>query len=145
MPDVSSQTADAKVQYGSTAIYQALHDYVLANGLPQGQIIGKNSQTSPHLSRVDLHLEQELPGFGPTRFKVFADVENLLNLINDKYGSYRYYDNVTPVVGVACVGGSGVNGGTCPKYNYTSFTAPALRTDGRIGLWAMRIGARLEF
>ncbi len=145
VPDVSSQTADAKVQYGSTAIYQAFHDYVVANDLPQGQIIGKNSQTSPHLSRVDLHLEQELPGFGPTKFKVFADVENLLNLINDKYGSYRIYDNVSPVVGVACVGGSGGNGGTCPKYNYTSFTAPALRTDGRIGLWAMRIGARLEF
>jgi hypothetical protein len=58
-----------------------------------------------------------------------------------------------PLVAVTCVGGSGGNGGTCPKYNYNSvtapgnpnFTPPVLRTDGRIGLWTARLGLRLEF
>jgi hypothetical protein len=144
VPDMSSQTADSKVQYGSTAVYDSLRAYVEARDLPQGQIIGKNSERSPYYSKWDLHLEQELPGF-KSKFKLFADMENVLNLLNDKWGSFRYFDSNVPIVAVSCVGGSGGNGGTCPKYNYTSFNAPVKRTEGRIGLWSLRVGARLEF
>ncbi len=144
VPDVSSETADPAVQYGSTAIYTAFRDYVLANDLPQGEIIGQELAALAEVLEAGPAPGAGTAGF-KSKFKLFADVENLMNLIDSKYGSFRYYDNTVPVVAVACVGGSGGNGGTCPKYNYTSFAAPVLRTDGRIGLWSVRLGMRLEF
>lgn len=142
VPDVSSQTADAKVSYSSTAVYQAFHDYVIAEGLAQGQVVAKNSKRSPDFFKVDLHLEQEAPFFGTAKIKLFADVENLLNLLNDKWGSFRYYDPLQAVVAVSCAQTAGAS---CARYQYSNFTRPAVRTDGRLGLWNLRLGFRLDF
>jgi hypothetical protein len=144
VPDVSSITADPRVAYSSAAVYNNLRDYVLAKGLKQGAVVGKNEMISPDYFKVDLHLEQELPVpmWSSGKVKVFADVENLLNLIDNDYGSFRYYQPLSTVVGVSCPTAAG---GSCPQYQYTSFTNPALTSQGRIGLWSVRIGARIEF
>ncbi|ADG10549.1 hypothetical protein B7G68_10660 [Caulobacter segnis] len=143
VPDVSSITADSKVTYASTAVYEAFRDFVQTNGLKQG-IIEKNSEKSPDYFKVDLHVEQELPApfLGGARFKVFGDVENLLNLINSDWGSYRTYAPLTSVVNVAC--GQQV-GASCARYNYTAFTKPTLQPNAQLGVWRARLGVRFEF
>jgi Carboxypeptidase regulatory-like domain len=142
VPNVSSQTADPLVSYASTVVYESLRDYVVAMGLKQGAVVSKNSERSPDFFKLDLHLEQEIPFFGESRIKVFADVENLLNLLNDKWGSFRYYDPLQAVVAASCAQASGTS---CTQYRYSNFTKPSLRTDGRLGLWNLRLGFRVEF
>lgn len=144
VPDVSSFDADPAVTYASQEVYEQFRDFVLAKGLPQGGVIGKNSETSPDYFKVDLHLEQELPApfIGTGRFRVFADIENLLNLIDDDYGSFRYYDPLTQVVNVGC---GATSGSDCTQYVYSSFQQPTLITQNRIGLWSLRLGASYEF
>jgi hypothetical protein len=146
VPDVSAIDADPRVTYANPAVYESLRDYVLANGLPQGEIIGKNTMRSPDYSKVDLHVEQELGG---GRFNIYADFENLMNLIDDDYGTFRYYNPLSPVVGVSCVGvpsSSYGTGAACPQYSYDSFNAPVLQNgDSRISLWNVRMGFRVRF
>jgi hypothetical protein len=144
VPDVSSIDADPIVTYANPQVYEQLRDYVVAKGLKQGAVIGKNTLRSPDYFKVDLHVEQELPipMWSGGRFKLFADVENLLNLIDDDYGSFRFYEPLQTVVNVSCPGAAN---GSCPQYQYDSFTAPALSTLGRLGLWSIRLGARVEF
>lgn len=143
VPDVSSQTADPRVTYNSTATYTAFRDFVLAEGLTQGAIIGKNTQTAPDYFKVDLHLEQELPApYTPGKLIAFADVENLLNLINEKYGAYRTVPLLSPVVNVNCVAAPG---NACAQYSYSNFTAPVVTNNGRLGLWTVRLGMKYQF
>lgn len=143
VPDLSSQTADSKVTYASTAVYESLRDYAKSHGLSQG-ILEKNSETSPDYFKVDLHIEQELPApfSEDLRFKLFGDVENLLNMINSDWGSYRTYNALSSLVNVSCAATAGAS---CTKYNYTAFTAPVLSPNVQQGLWRVRFGARVEF
>jgi hypothetical protein len=143
VPDVSSINADSKVSYASTAVYEAFRDFVKANDLSQG-IIGKNTEKNPDYFKVDLHVEQELPApfLGSARFKLFGDVENLLNLINSDWGSYRTYNPLTSVVNVACAQQAGTS---CNQYSYTAFTKPTLQANAQLGVWRVRLGARFEF
>lgn len=143
VPDVSSQTADAKVSYASTAVYEAVRAFVQANDLSQG-VIGKNTEKSPDYFKVDLHVEQEIPApfLGSARFKLFGDVENLLNMIDSDWGSYRTYNPLTSVVNVACAQQVGTS---CNQYSYTAFTKPTLQPNAQLGVWRVRLGARFEF
>ncbi len=144
VPDVSSSTADPAVRFANQATYEAFRNYVVGAGLAQGQTVDKNSLKSPDYFKVDVHLEQEIPApFLPdARFKIFADLENLLNLIDENYGAFRYFDPLTNVVNVACGVTSGSN---CSQFTYSNFQAPVLQTQNRIGLWSVRLGARFEF
>ncbi|WP_184718605.1 TonB-dependent receptor [Caulobacter sp.] len=143
VPDVSSMTADSKVTYASTAVYEAFRAFVQSNKLDQG-VIGKNTEKSPDYFKVDLHIEQELPVpmLSSARFKLFGDVENVLNLINSDWGSYRTYNPLTSVVNVAC---AQQVGSSCNQYSYTAFTAPTLQANAQLGVWRVRLGARFEF
>lgn len=146
VPDVSSINADSKVTYANQATFEALKAFVEANGLPQGEIIGKNTQRSPDYFKVDLHLEQELPAFFEgSKFKLYADFENLLNAINDKWGSYRTYAYPTSLVNVDCTNKVNNVCGPNSQYVYSNFSNPNLTNNGRLGLWSLRFGFRLEF
>jgi len=142
VPDMSAIDADPLVSYASPAVYEQLRSYVQARGLAEGQVVAKNSETSPQFFKVDLHLEQEVPLMAGSRFSIFADVENFLNLFDEDLGAFRYYDPLQAVVAASC---AVPNGTSCSQYRYSSFTAPTLRTDGRVGLWSLRLGFRVNF
>jgi hypothetical protein len=78
-------------------------------------------------------------GFDSGKLHLFGDVENLLNLINSKYGSYRTVGSLSSVVNVACTTTA------CTQYRYSSFAAPTITNQVRQGLWAIRVGAKAEF
>ena len=114
----------------------------------RGGIVPKNSQTSPHFFKVDLHFGQEIPlpsvmGSEP-RLELFADMETFLNLLAKDWGSLRQVDfpYTSPLVRVTCAVSSGSN---CTKYQYTNVQAPTQVFFTRQSLWQLRIGARVKF
>lgn len=146
VPNVASQTADPLVSYDSTATYTAFSNFVTANGLKQGSTVKKNSRTGAYFNKVDLHVDQEipLPLVSTGRIKLFADIENVLNLIDRDWGSLRQvaFPYLASVVNVSCATFSGNN---CTQYRYSNFANPNVDNQGRVSLYAIRVGAKVEF
>ncbi|MDR6114727.1 MULTISPECIES: carboxypeptidase regulatory-like domain-containing protein [unclassified Sphingomonas] len=146
VPNVSSITADPLVSYDSATTFTALQTFVQANKLKQGAIIGKNSMRAPQWTKIDIHVDQEvpLPFVRTGRFKLYADVENVLNLLNRDWGALRQvsFPYLASVVNVSCATTSGSN---CTQYRYSNFSNPVVDNLGRPSLYAIRVGAKIEF
>lgn len=157
---------DPLVQYDSTTTRDALDAFI--NGTPlsqyRGQIAPKNISRNRAWTRIDLHVEQEIPLFvGRSRLTVFGDINNLPNLINSDWGGLRQlgFPQVAPLVSVNCVSAAGVvvptgtpvgsaanpaNG--CARYQYSSFVNPTAATQAvnfNGSLYAIRLGVRFSF
>ena len=142
VPDVSSQTADMRVQYATTKDYEAMRELVLNSDLKkyQGTIAPKNIGRSPRWNKLDLRISQEVPFFLNGKVQLFADFENVLNMLNKNWGSLRqvsfpYYATVANVALNA--DGS--------KYIYSNVKNPTLTNSSTISIWQVRLGARLSF
>jgi hypothetical protein len=155
---------DPKVQYDSSATAQALDSFINGTALSKyrGQIAAKNIARNRAFTQIDIHLEQEIPTFiGHSRISLFADINNLPNLLNKNWGGLRQlgFPYTAPLVTVSCVtsGGAVVPSGTgvgtaanpatgCVKYQYSSFKTPDdSSTQFNGSLYAIRIGARFTF
>ncbi|MBC2670384.1 carboxypeptidase regulatory-like domain-containing protein [Novosphingobium piscinae] len=155
---------DAKVSFDSAATEAAFNAQIEALGLGKyrGTIVPKNSQTSPGFFKVDLHIGQQLPLPIPSgmKFEVFADIENVLNLINPNWGSLRQvpFDYTSTLVRVACLTTPVATGtapttaqttasptAACAQYRYSNVVAPQEVLQTRQSLYGVRIGARLRF
>lgn len=142
---------DTKVVYDNQVTADRINAIIAANGLEKyrGQIAPRNAFRSKAFTRIDLHVEQELPLPLGAKFSVFGDVENLTNLINHSWGqqlraNFPYFKAVTKV---ACVA---ANGNSCAQYLYSQPTADATLADQLIttngsSLYTIRIGARISF
>ncbi|WP_288456050.1 carboxypeptidase regulatory-like domain-containing protein [uncultured Sphingomonas sp.] len=158
---VPTGTTDPLVSYDSADTQTALDTLINNTKLKdyRGKIAAKNIARSRAFTRIDLHVEQELPtGVGGSRVSLFADIENLPNLINSDWGGLRQlgFPQTAPVVQVSCLAAATANGaaGTvansptqaCAQYRYSSYRAPndvALSTSN--SLYLIRIGARFSF
>lgn len=167
---------DALVSFDSAATAAAFNAFVDGSKLAdyRGRITPKNIGRSPSIWKVDLHVDQELPVpmWSGAKFKVFADIENVLNMIDSDWGAQRqvnfpYFANlvnvqclVTPVATgtpVGNVGSAAPAGGVaavatlptqaCAQYRYSSFSEPTiqLQNQNRQSLYAIRVGVRFEF
>jgi hypothetical protein len=162
---------DAKVSYDNTATRDALNNLIETTRLKdfRGAVAPKNIARSRAFTRIDLHLEQEIPTFvGKSRITLFGDIENLPNLINEDWGGLRQVGfpftsavvqvsclsaptatGVTPGAGVTRTGavGSGTNPANgCAQYRYSTYRTPnssAVNTSN--SLYLIRVGARFTF
>lgn len=139
--------SDPLVTFDSAASQAAFDALVGRLGLDKyrGKVVPKNSQTSPHFFKVDLHAAQEIPTFvGHSRVEVFADVENFLNLINHNWSSLRQvaFPYTASIVTVTC---SQTSGNNCTQYQYSRVTDPTLTFSTRQSLYQIRVGARVRF
>lgn len=155
---------DAIVQYDSDTTKNQLEALINNSALKnyRGQIAPKNIARNRAFTQIDIHLEQEIPTFvGRSRLSVFADINNLPNLLNKNWGGLRQFGfpYAASVVTVNCVTSAGavVPAGTaigtaanpangCAKYQYSSYQAPndaAVNFNG--SFYAIRIGARFTF
>ena len=131
----------------SQATFDALVG-TLGIGKYRGRIVPKNSQSSPNFFKIDLHFGQEipLPGVfgGEPRFELFADVENVLNLLNKDWGSLRQvqFPYNAAIVRVAC---AVTSGSSCSQYRYSNVLAPNEVLQVRQSLYQVRVGARFKF
>ena len=82
-------------------------------------------------------------------------MQNLLNLINDKWGIVDEYSDTDRLISVSCADATGAavtatspNPFACNRYRYSSFqsagTQRNLDTGGK-SLWAIQVGLRYEF
>jgi hypothetical protein len=153
---VPTGLTDPKVIYDSPATANALDAFVNGSKLSKhrGQIAPKNLGTSPSAWKVDLHVDQEIPAFfGSARFKVFADVENVLNIIDSDLGVQRQvgFPYFAPLVNVECVTAGGATNTSstqqCAQYRYSSYSDPsvAVQNQARQSLYGIRVGVRFEF
>jgi hypothetical protein len=122
----------------------------------RGKIIPKNSQNSPDFFKVDLHFSQELPALFGGKFELFADIENVLNMIDSDWGSLRQvqFPYNSALVRVTCLTAATPTGtaGTsasltqnCAQYRYSNVLAPNEVLQTRQSLYGIRVGAKIKF
>lgn len=144
---------DPLVRYADAATQTAVENLINATGLAKyrGQIAPRNAFHSKWFTRIDLHVEQEIPTFvGRSRISLWADVENFTNLLNHKWGQQlrANFPYIKTVANVAC---EAVGTNSCGRYVYSSPTSDVARADslvnGSLGasLYAIRVGARVSF
>lgn len=156
---------DARVSFDSAASEAAFNNLVGQLGLERyrGSIVPKNTQSSPDVWRVDLHVSQELPApflnrFLPqARFRIFADIENVLNMIDSDWGALRQvgFPYTAAIVNVQCLVAAtptGTAGTTntmstqnCAQYRYSNVVSPNESLNARQSLYQIRVGARFQF
>ncbi len=155
---------DPLVSFDSVATETAFNNLVDQLGISKfrGRIIPKNTQQSPDFFKVDLHVSQELPVpvLSGAKVKLFADVENLLNLIDSDWGSLRQvsFPQTAAVVNIQCLNapvatgtapGAGVantaSNQNCAQFRYSNVVAPNEVLQSRQSLYQIRVGIRFEF
>jgi len=160
---VPTGTSDPKVTYaqsGSGATLQtaaqaqaALDALISSTGLSKyrGKIAPRNAFNDPWFTKIDLHVEQQIPTFvRQARISLYADVENVLNLINHNWGETlrANFPGNKQVVTVTC---AAVGANSCDHYVYSAVQSPAQLAspvaNNNLGtsLYTIRIGARLTF
>lgn len=170
---VPTSTSDPLVSYDSTATRDSLEALIGSTQLKnyRGQIAAKNIARSRANTRIDLHLEQEIPTFiGKSRIALFADIENLPNLLNRNWGGVSQvgFPGTADVVRVQClnaavatgtpvgnIGAAAPVGGVaavntnssqaCAQYRYSTYRAPSETLSSAISLYLIRVGVRLKF
>ncbi|MEG3083746.1 carboxypeptidase regulatory-like domain-containing protein [Sphingomonas sp. PB2P12] len=106
-----------------------------------GAIASRNIGTSPGYSKLDLHISQEIPFFFG-KAKIFTDVENVLNLLNRNWNTYKVFSDSVSVANVSCVATAQ---STCGRYLYSNPSTQTATTYQSASLWQMRVGMRFDF
>ena len=159
---VPTSTTDPIVSYDSAATQTAVDTLINATNLKnfRGAIAPKNIARSRANTRIDLHVEQEIPTFiGKSRISVFADIENLPNLINKDWGGVTQlgFPSTADVVRVSCLTGPVATGTTptaaqvntlstqtCSQYRYSTFRDASQTLTQGISLYLIRLGVRFK-
>ena len=160
---VPTGTNDPKVTYAASgsgatlqtaAQAQALLDSLISStklSQYRGMIAPRNAFNDPWFTKIDLHLEQQIPTFvGHSRISVYADVENLLNLVNHNWGeTLRTTFSYTKQMATVTCAAVGTN--SCDHYVYSAVSSPAQLASAPVNfnlgssLYTIRIGARITF
>ena len=144
---VPTGPGDSKVAWASPAEEAAFFQYLATDpalAKYSGAITPRNAFYAPWQHTVNLHFEQELPGYKDVHITLFWDCFNFANLINKKYG---IVENWNSSFNTRTVAGTTYNAAT-NQYVYT-FNAATLNSAISIypdmSRWTMTVGARLEF
>jgi hypothetical protein len=161
---VPTSTTDPIVSYDSPTTQTALDNLINNSQLKdyRGKVSAKNIARSRAFTRIDLHLEQEIPTFiGKSRISVFGDIENLPNLLNHNWGGLRQvaFPYTATAVTVQCLS-TAVATGTAPttaqintastqqcvQYRYSAANSPNEASPSvSNSLYLIRVGARFTF
>ncbi|MGJ3232098.1 MAG: TonB-dependent receptor [Oceanicaulis sp.] len=139
---VPTGPTDPLVQFAPTFDTDAFFAYVDANGLPRGEIAGRNAFEGSWWTKFDLRLEQELPGLlEGHRSSVYMVVENLGNFLNDEWGILRQA-SFPQARGIVNAGYDAA----ANQYIYESFSpaTPETRVSSA-STWQILFGAKYEF
>jgi hypothetical protein len=136
------------VTYATATDFVNMQRLVLNSSLKgyQGSIVPKNTGRSPTFNKLDIRISQEVPFVFNGKVQVFADVENVLNLINKDWNSLRQvaFPYLASVANVTCVGTTSVTA-PCTQYRYANVRDPVVTQFNNFSLWQVRLGIRLSF
>jgi outer membrane receptor for ferrienterochelin and colicin len=144
---------DPKAVYADQATATAVEALINSTDLKKyrGKIAPRNAFNDPWFTKIDLHVEQQIPTFvRQARISVYADVENLLNLLDHHWGETlrATFPGDKSVVTVTC---AAVGANSCDHYIYSQAATPAQLASPvanfNLGssLYTIRLGARLTF
>lgn len=154
---------DPRVSYDSQGTADQLNALINSTNLRnfRGQVAPRNSERSRAFTRIDLHVEQEVPTFlGKSRITLYADIENLPNLLNPNWGGLRQlgFPYTASVVRVQCLNTPVASGTTpttaqiatltqpCAQYRYNTYVSPNnANISTQQSLYFIRLGARVTF
>ncbi len=158
---VPTGPSDPRVSYDSAATQASLDSLINRTALKdfRGQIAGKNISRGQASTRLDLHIAQQIPTFlGKSRITLFGDVENVLNLINPRWGVLYTQGSSLAVVRVSCLSQPVATGTAapanitnqtsqaCAQYRYSQYIEPSDRNISLGGsLYTIRVGVRMSF
>ncbi len=125
---------------GSAGAFFAWTDSI---GLARGAIAPKGALDNPWQSDLDLRFQQEFPFFGDSKGKLYFDIENVLNLIDDSSGTKSYIDDtdIASAVGIVEADFDPVTN----QYIYSGFQTPTTTPDSWDSLWRIQVGIRVDF
>lgn len=115
----------------------------------RGQVVDRNAESSPWYTQFDLNISQDLPVFASVKPRLFLNVQNIGNLLNDDWGrieeaSFPYRVQVANFLGVE-------NGRYVYGFPFGGTNQPAspsgflLRDRNGQSRWSAQIGVRFEF
>ena len=132
------------VEFANQATLDGLRRIVDSTELKRyyGRIAPRNLGTSPGYTKLDLRVQQALPLPLGAKFRVFADVENVLNLINRNWNTYKVFNDTVSIASVSCVA-QGTE--SCARYLYANPNNQVATTFQNASLWQVRLGARIDF
>lgn len=148
VPNVSSPTADPRVTYAPGFDFAGFQRFIQNSELNgfQGQIAPKNLGEAPWWHRLDLSVRQDVPFVLGGKIQLFADVENVLNLIDSELGVFRQvgFPFYAPLVNVTCANAA------CSQYQFANrqaggFREPVFNVVPEASLWGVRFGVRVTF
>ena len=129
---------------GDAAQQQAFIDYINSSELAEyrGGIATRNGNNSRMTSIVDLRIQQELPAFAREHsFRLFVDIENVGNLLNDDWGRIERtrYEYERDVVSAA------INNGQYEYFNLNSDRSIKNLEVLSQSVWQVQVGLRYDF
>ena len=154
---VPTGTNDPLVTYDSAATRDRVESIVANSKLAKyrGQVAPRNAFNSKWFTKIDLHVEQEVPAFLGAKVSFFGDIENATNLINHKWGQqlrtlFPYNKVVSRVSCVATPATGTTPANACGQYLYTQPSndfdlSDELVTNNGSSLYAIRVGVRFSF
>lgn len=163
VPDIAGDTNKNDLNIGSVTFDSAAtRDNFLRAvqkfNLPNNAIVEKGAIRNPDVNQIDLQISQELPTLiEGHKFKVVLDVQNVLNLLNNKWGIVEEYGSGgsgqgnNRIVDVACATSAGVAAGAgspvCDRYLYSNYssTATSKTINNDRSLWYIQVAFRYEF
>ena len=129
---------------GDLADQQAFFDYINNSELAQyaGSIAPRNGDYANWTSIFDVRIQQELPAFGDGhKFRVFLDIENFGNLLNDDWGRIERtrYEYERDVVSARITNG---------QYEYIRLNSDSSIKNLEVlsrSVWQIQVGFKYDF
>jgi hypothetical protein len=112
-------------------------------GLKRGQVAKKGEISDPWQSDLDIRIQQEIPFFGNAKGKIYLDIENVLNMIDDSWGTKSYTDTIDILSAVGILDAD-IDTGT-NTYQYSNFQTPTQTPDSWDSLYRVQLGIRVDF
>ncbi len=136
---VPNGSSDPLVTYAEGFDQQGFQDYLASQScLTAGTISRRHACTSEWMTRLDLHMMQEITISGDHKLEITFDVENIGNMLNDDWGRAESYTQPfnAPVVNVAIENG---------QYVYSNFSKPSPTVAKIPSVWKAQLGLRYRF
>lgn len=147
---------DPNVTFATMADEIGFNQFITEQGLDglRGSIIERNTQQDPFFNDLDLRFEQEIPTFlnnylPDARGLFFMDINNLLNLIDDRRNTFQFVQRGDVAEAVPVVDIDVNADGT---FIFSDFDDDLLQANGgnistniRSSVWQIQFGIRFEF
>ncbi len=130
---------DGAVVYGDNFDRAGFEAFVDQNGLSRGKFVGRNDAGSRRSARIDFRVDQELPEIGGFRPRVYAKINNVLNMLNDSWGEQYDARFINAQVVESSVNASGQL--VFDEFDPTGTSE--LRVDSSV--WEARVGLEIKF